>query len=79
LQTYRNFIHAYSVPETQSANEKARRWGAYVCPDCRFIFRIPMDHDGIGTVCPSCRRMLRIPKEGDSVAPLMAPIKKISG
>lgn len=54
-----------------------RRWTAFVCPDCRFVFRIPRDHDGEGVVCPSCRRMLRIPSEGEEVAPLMAPLQKI--
>lgn len=55
----------------------ARRWSAYVCPDCRFLFRVPRDHDGEGIVCPSCRRMLRIPGEEEATAPLMAPLKKI--
>jgi uncharacterized protein YbaR (Trm112 family) len=77
LQSYLTFIHAQSVSESETSKEKARRWGAHVCPDCRFVFRIPLDHDGLGIVCPSCRRMLKIPKEGDAVAPLMAPIKKI--
>ncbi len=67
----------HPVPETQSTPEKARRWSAYVCPDCRFVFRVPRDHDGEGIVCPSCRRMLRIPREGDETAPLMSPLKKI--
>ena len=79
LQSYLTFIQVYSVSERESANEKSRRWGAFVCPDCRFVFRVPGDHDGVGIVCPSCRRMLRIPVDGDAVAPLMAPIKKIGG
>ncbi|QTN31955.1 hypothetical protein HZ994_06305 [Akkermansiaceae bacterium] len=57
---------------------KVRRWSGYVCPDCRFVFRVPRDHDGEGIICPSCRRMLRIPGEGDSTAPLMAPLQKIA-
>lgn len=48
-----------------------------MCPDCRFVFKVPKDHDGTGIVCSSCRRMLRVPGDGETVAPLMAPIKKI--
>ena len=73
------FQQILNVSETESSNEKARRWGAFVCPDCRFLFRIPGDHDGLGIVCPSCRRMLRIPKDGDAVSPLIKPIKRIRG
>jgi len=66
------------VSDTETTSDKARRWGAFVCPDCRFVFRVPSDHDGIGIICPSCRRMLRIPKEGDAVSSLMAPLQKIN-
>ncbi len=79
LQCHLTFSQVNGVSDTESANEKSRRWGAFVCPDCRFVFRVPGDHDGVGIVCPSCRRMLRIPADGDAVAPLMAPIKKIGG
>lgn len=58
--------------------ESARRWSGFVCPDCRFVFRVPRDHDGSGVVCPSCRRMLRIPAAGDRPAPLMVPIRQPS-
>ncbi|MGC4016613.1 MAG: hypothetical protein QM755_19150 [Luteolibacter sp.] len=50
-----------------------RRWSGYVCPDCRFVFRVPRDHDGNGLVCPSCRRMLRLPVAGEVLPPLVAP------
>ncbi len=70
-------VHFSAVSDTQVAPEKARRWSAYVCPDCRFVFRVPRDYDGEGIVCSSCRRMLRIPREDDETAPLMAPIQKI--
>jgi hypothetical protein len=56
--------------------ENARRWSGYVCPDCRFVFRIPRDHDGQGIVCPSCRRLLKIPTLSDITPPLMAPVKQ---
>lgn len=65
------------VSDTQAPQEKARRWSAFVCPDCRFVFRVPRDHDGEGIVCSSCRRMLKIPGEGDETAPLMAALQKI--
>lgn len=53
--------------------ERARRWSGYVCPDCRFVFRVSRDHDGQGIVCPSCRRMLRIPTATDIPPPLLGP------
>lgn len=51
--------------------ESARRWSGYVCPDCRFVFRVPRDHDGQGLVCPSCGRLLKIPGKDDVTPPLM--------
>jgi hypothetical protein len=51
--------------------DSARRWRALVCPDCRFVFRVPKDHEGTGVVCPSCRRLLRIPGAGDDSPPLV--------
>ena len=65
------------MAESKTDKGKSRRWSGFVCPDCRFVFRVPRDHDGEGIICPSCRRMLRIPKEGDETAPLMAPLQKI--
>ncbi|MEO0017379.1 MAG: hypothetical protein RLZZ522_662 [Verrucomicrobiota bacterium] len=47
-----------------------------MCPDCRFVFRVPRDHDGTGLVCPGCRRLLRIPHEGDVPPPLTLGFKK---
>ncbi len=55
--------------------ESARRWSGFVCPDCRFVFRVPRDHDGKGIVCPSCRRVLRIPAAGDVPTPLTVPLR----
>jgi len=68
--------NVFSVSESEANPEKSRRWGAYVCPECRFVLRIPKDHDGTGIVCPSCRRMLRIPGDGEAVAPLVTQLKK---
>ena len=65
------------VEETETMIETPRRWSAFVCPECRFVFRVPRDHDGEGIVCPSCRRMLRLPGEDDETAPLLAALKTI--
>ena len=51
---------------------KARRWNAFVCPACRFLFRVPVDHDGRGVVCCCCRRLLRLPQPGDETPVLLA-------
>ncbi len=52
-----------------ASNPSKRRWSAYVCPDCRLVFRIPTDHDGRGVVCPCCARMLRIPSADGPLSP----------
>lgn len=62
----------FGVPDSESNTRKARVWVAFVCPDCRFVFRVPKDHDGGGIICSSCRRMLRIPVDGERTSPLMA-------
>jgi hypothetical protein len=59
------------VPETM---ENARRWSGFVCPDCRFVFRVPREHDGRGVVCPSCRRLLKVPLPDDVTPPLVVPL-----
>jgi DNA-directed RNA polymerase subunit RPC12/RpoP len=58
------------------AEPSARRWSGYVCPDCRFIFRVPRDHDGKGIVCPSCRRLLKLPAEGEVLPPLVSAVQE---
>jgi len=58
--------------------ESARRWSGFVCPDCRFVFRVPRDHDGKGIVCPSCRRILRIPEAGDVTPPLIVSVRDVA-
>lgn len=58
------------MPETQSP---ARRWNSFVCPGCRFVFRVSRDHDGKGVVCPACRIMLRLPGADDETPPLLTP------
>ncbi len=59
--------------------ESARRWTGYVCPHCRFVFRVPRDHDGQGAVCPSCSRILKIPTAADISPPLTTPSRRVSG
>lgn len=49
-----------------------------MCPDCRFVFRVPRDHDGSGIVCPSCRRLLKIPTAADTPPPLLAPLRRMA-
>lgn len=51
--------------------DKVRRWSGYVCPDCRFVFRVARDHDGSGVICPACRRLLRVPAPGEVPPPLV--------
>lgn len=58
------------MPETLTP---ARRWNSFVCPGCRFVFRVPRDHDGKGVVCPACRIMLRLPGADDETPPLLTP------
>jgi hypothetical protein len=65
---------AAAVSETM---DSARRWSGFVCPDCRFVFRVPRDHDGKGIVCPSCRRILRIPTAGDTPLPLISQLRRV--
>ena len=43
-----------------------------MCPACRLVFKVPLDHDGRGVVCPACRRLLRLPVAGETVPPLVA-------
>jgi hypothetical protein len=58
------------VPDTLNP---AKRWNSFVCPGCRFVFRVSQDHDGKGVVCPACRIMLRLPGAEDETPPLLAP------
>lgn len=75
LQRGRRRSQAREVSELM---EITRRWCGYVCPDCRFVFRVPSDHDGRGVVCPSCRRLLKIPTAADVTPPLMAPLRTVA-
>lgn len=73
MLTGRQSAHFWRVSTPEQESTVPRRWSAFVCPDCRFVFRLPSDHDGKGIVCPSCRRMLRIPGAGEETAPLVLP------
>lgn len=44
-----------------AATKKKRTWAGLVCPVCRFVFRVPKDHDGAGVICPACHYLLNIP------------------
>ncbi len=57
--------------------DSKRRWSGFVCPECRFVFRVSRDHDGTGIVCPCCRRLMRIPGEDDTPSALLAPIRQV--
>ena len=41
---------------------KQRKWAGFICPVCRFVFRVPKDYDGKGVVCPACRQLLNLPE-----------------
>ena len=41
--------------------KKKRTWAGLICPVCRFVFRVPKDHDGAGVICPACHYLLNIP------------------
>jgi hypothetical protein len=49
-------------PHVTNATKKKRTWAGYACPVCRFVFRVPKDHDGVGVICPACRYLLKIPQ-----------------
>lgn len=49
-------------PHVTNATKKKRTWAGYTCPVCRFVFRVPKDHDGVGVICPACRYLLKIPQ-----------------
>ncbi len=77
MLTLREAAQLYRVPTDEQEPTAPRRWSAFVCPECRLIFRLPRDHDGKGIVCPHCRLMLRIPVGGDESAPLITPLQQI--
>lgn len=58
---------------SENFHEK-KRWNAFVCQDCRAIFRIPADYDGKGVVCPACDRMLRLPRVGETLPELVQSV-----
>lgn len=77
LQSLQILVEKGQCVAVSETMESTRRWSGYVCPDCRFVFRVPRDHDGKGIVCPSCRRMLKIPTSDDTPPPLIVPLRKI--
>lgn len=43
-----------------SATKKKRTWTGYACPVCRFVFRVPKGHQGVGVICPACYHLLKL-------------------
>lgn len=52
--------------KTEAPQIPVKRWNAFTCPDCRGIFRVPHEYQGLAVVCPLCDRMLRLPKAGEA-------------
>lgn len=65
------------MTEVSESAKGPRRWGAFVCPECRYVFRVSREYEGGGVVCPSCRRLLRLPGKDDETAPLFAKVRTI--
>jgi hypothetical protein len=59
------------VPETPVST---RRWNGYVCPGCRFVFRVARDHAGPGLICPGCHQVLRLPSPDEKPPQLVVPL-----
>lgn len=50
--------------------KKKRTWLGLVCPVCRFVFRVPKDHEGQGVICPACNHLLNLPEDKMSRKPV---------
>ena len=68
-----------STPPSSEKSHEKRRWNAFICQDCRAIFRIPADYEGKGVVCPSCDRMLRLPRAGEAIPALVQSVEQAPG
>ncbi|MGB0774815.1 MAG: hypothetical protein ACPG32_02850 [Akkermansiaceae bacterium] len=51
-----------------ATSEKKRKWMGLVCPLCRFVFRVPRDHEGQGAVCPACHYLLNLPDTNNPIS-----------
>ena len=60
----------HSVPQPPDIH---RRWSGYVCPQCRCVFRVAMNHDPDPIRCPGCQHVLKIPTSADTLPPLLLP------
>ncbi len=58
-----------------AATKKKRKWAGLVCPVCRFVFRVPKDHEGSGVICPACHYLLNIPAHESKAPPARLPAK----
>lgn len=54
--------------------QRKRTWAACACPVCRFVFRVPKQHEGKGVVCPACLYLLKLPQKGNT----LEDIQKVS-
>lgn len=61
------------MPEV--AQEK-QSWSGLICPVCRFVFRVPLDHKGSGVVCPACAHLLQIPSAEQRKMAISARLRK---
>ncbi len=43
------------------AGKSKQNWQGLMCPVCRFVFRVPINHNGSGVICPACAHLLQIP------------------
>lgn len=56
--------------------EGKQSWSGLICPVCRFVFRVPMDHKGSGAVCPACAHLLQIPSAEQRKMAISARLRK---
>lgn len=53
------YYQFFSVSNTTQAN-KSNDWEGYVCPTCRFIFKLRKSEECAGCSCPACKQLLSI-------------------
>ena len=53
------------MPDDPPAQQKKDKWGGFVCPSCRSVFRVRASQAGKAVECPACRKPARLPEEGN--------------
>ncbi|TAG09087.1 MAG: hypothetical protein EAZ42_08090 [Verrucomicrobia bacterium] len=53
--------------------DATRRWSAFICPQCQFVFRVPKAHLGQRALCPGCQAWVRIPDLTEETPELKVP------